>query len=376
MNKITFTLLTFISINVSAIPNPPDLGVGSYILYEPNTNKVLVSFNSDAPVEPASLTKLMTSYVVADYIKEDFIDMTDTPKISVKAWKTEGSRMFIREGTEVLVSDLIKGMIIQSGNDASVALAEHVAGNEENFVYLMNEYASELGMNNTSFNNASGLPDPLNVTSAYDLALLTGELIKNFPDHYRHYSQKSFEFNGIKQKNRNQLLWRDDIFDGVKTGYTESAGYCLVGSAVRDDMRLVAVVLGSESDKRFNDVSALMTYGFRYFKTEKLFSENDPLKSIQVIAGKKDNVNIGISEDVILTLQKDQRESLRYEISTESQILAPINAMDKAGTIKVLDGDNNIIFQSDLIYLDSVEELGFFQRLIAIIWNWIKSLFN
>ena len=283
---------------------------------------------------------------------------------------------FIREGTEVLVSDLIKGMIIQSGNDASVALAEHVAGNEENFVYLMNEYASELGMNNTSFNNASGLPDPLNVTSASDLALLTGELIKNFPDHYRHYSQKSFEFNGIKQKNRNQLLWRDDIFDGVKTGYTESAGYCLVGSAVRDDMRLVAVVLGSGNDKRFNDVSALMTYGFRYFKTEKLFSKNDPLKSIQVIAGRKDNVNIGISEDVVLTLQKDQRESLRYEISTESQILAPINSMDKAGTIKVLDGDNNIIFQTDLVYLESVEELGFFQRLIAIIWNWIKSLFN
>ena len=376
MNKITFILLAFLGMNISAIPNPPDLGVGSYILYEPNTKKVLVSFNSDAPVEPASLTKLMTSYVVADYIKEDFINMTDTPKISIKAWKTEGSRMFIREGTEVLVSDLIKGMIIQSGNDASVALAEHVAGNEENFVYLMNEYASELGMDNTSFNNASGLPDPLNVTSASDLALLTGELIKNFPDHYRHYSQKSFEFNGIKQKNRNQLLWRDDIFDGVKTGYTESAGYCLVGSAVRDDMRLVAVVLGSGNDKRFNDVSALMTYGFRYFKTEKLFSKNDPLKSIQVIAGRKDNVNIGISEDVVLTLQKDQRESLRYEISTESQILAPINSMDKAGTIKVLDGDNNIIFQTDLVYLESVEELGFFQRLIAIIWNWIKSLFN
>ena len=376
MNKITFILLAFLGMNISAIPNPPDLGVGSYILYEPNTKKVYVSFNSDAPVEPASLTKLMTSYVVADYIKEDFINMTDTPKISIKAWKTEGSRMFIREGTEVLVSDLIKGMIIQSGNDASVALAEHVAGNEENFVYLMNEYASELGMDNTSFNNASGLPDPLNVTSASDLALLTGELIKNFPDHYRHYSQKSFEFNGIKQNNRNQLLWRDDIFDGVKTGYTESAGYCLVGSAVRDDMRLVAVVLGSGNDKRFNDVSALMTYGFRYFKTEKLFSKNDPLKSIQVIAGRKDNVNIGISEDVVLTLQKDQRESLRYEISTESQILAPINSMDKAGTIKVLDGDNNIIFQTDLVYLESVEELGFFQRLIAIIWNWIKSLFS
>ena len=380
MNKIKFIFLTFLSINLSAaIPNPPDLGVGSYILYEPNTKKILASFNADAPVEPASLTKLMTSYVVADYIKEDFIDLTDTPKISINAWKTPGSRMFIRESTKVPVSELIKGMIIQSGNDASVALAEHVAGSEENFAYLMNEYARELGMENTSFNNASGLPDPLNVTSANDLAILTGELIKNFPDHYRHYSQKSFTYAGILQKNRNQLLWRDNTsvtFDGVKTGYTESAGYCLVGSAVKDGMRLVAVVLGSEDDKRFNDVSNLMVYGFRYFKTEKLFSENDALKSIQVIAGKKDNVNIGISEDVILTLQKDQRESLRYEISTESQILAPINAMDKAGTIKVLDGDNNIIFQSDLIYLDSVEELGFFQRLIAIIWNWIKSLFN
>ena len=380
MNKIKFIFLTFLSINLSAaIPNPPDLGVGSYILYEPNTKKVLASFNADAPVEPASLTKLMTSYVVADYIKEDFIDLTDTPKISINAWKTPGSRMFIRESTKVPVSELIKGMIIQSGNDASVALAEHVAGSEENFSYLMNEYARELGMENTSFNNASGLPDPLNVTSANDLAVLTGELIKNFPDHYRHYSQKSFTYAGIAQKNRNQLLWRDNTsvtFDGVKTGYTESAGYCLVGSAVKDGMRLVAVVLGSEDDKRFNDVSNLMVYGFRYFKTEKLFEKNEPLKSVQVIAGKKDNVNIGISEDVVLTLQRDQRDSLRYEVTADTTVLAPVNLMDKAGTVKVFDGDNNIVYESDLIYLESIEELGFFQRLIAIIWNWIKSLFN
>ena len=380
MNKIKFIFLTFLSINLSAaIPNPPDLGVGSYILYEPNTKKVLASFNADAPVEPASLTKLMTSYVVADYIKEDFIDLTDTPKISINAWKTPGSRMFIRESTKVPVSELIKGMIIQSGNDASVALAEHVAGSEENFAYLMNEYARELGMENTSFNNASGLPDPLNVTSANDLAVLTGELIKNFPDHYRHYSQKSFTYAGIAQKNRNQLLWRDNTsvtFDGVKTGYTESAGYCLVGSAVKDGMRLVAVVLGSEDDKRFNDVSNLMVYGFRYFKTEKLFEKNEPLKSVQVIAGKKDNVNVGISEDVVLTLQRDQRDSLRYEVTADTTVLAPVNSMDKAGTVRVFDGDNNIVYESDLIYLESVEELGFFRRLVAIIWNWIKSLFN
>ena len=380
MNKIKFIFLTLLSINLSAaIPNPPDLGVGSYILYEPNTKKVLASFNADAPVEPASLTKLMTSYVVADYIKEDFIDLTDTPKISINAWKTPGSRMFIRESTKVPVSELIKGMIIQSGNDASVALAEHVAGSEENFSYLMNEYARELGMENTSFNNASGLPDPLNVTSANDLAVLTGELIKNFPDHYRHYSQKSFTYAGIAQKNRNQLLWRDNTsitFDGVKTGYTESAGYCLVGSAVKDGMRLVAVVLGSEDDKRFNDVSNLMVYGFRYFKTEKLFEKNEPLKSVQVIAGKKANVNVGISEDVFLTLQRDQRDSLRYEVTADTTVLAPVNSMDKAGTVRVFDGDNNIVYESDLIYLESVEELGFFRRLIAIIWNWIKSLFN
>ena len=380
MNKIKFIFLTFLSINLSAaIPNPPDLGIGSYILYEPNTKKVLASFNADAPVEPASLTKLMTSYVVADFIEKDFISLTDTPKISINAWKTPGSRMFIRESTKVPVQELIKGMIIQSGNDASVALAEHVAGSEEDFTYLMNEQAKELGMENTSFNNASGLPDPLNVTSAYDLAILTGELIKNFPEHYRHYSQKSFTYAGIAQKNRNQLLWRDNAsvtFDGVKTGYTQSAGYCLVGSAVKDGMRLVAVVLGSGDDKRFNDVSNLMVYGFRYFKTEKLFEKNDPLKSVKVIAGKRDNVNIGIPEDVVLTLQRDQRDSLRYEVTADTTVLAPVNSMDKAGTVKVFDGDNNIIYQSDLIYLESVEELGFFQRIIAIIWNWIKSLFN
>ena len=380
MNKIKFIFLTFLSINLSAaIPNPPDLGIGSYILYEPNTKKVLASFNADAPVEPASLTKLMTSYVVADFIEKDFISLTDTPKISINAWKTPGSRMFIRESTKVPVQELIKGMIIQSGNDASVALAEHVAGSEEDFTYLMNEQAKELGMENTSFNNASGLPDPLNVTSAYDLAILTGELIKNFPEHYRHYSQKSFTYAGIAQKNRNQLLWRDNAsvtFDGVKTGYTQSAGYCLVGSAVKDGMRLVAVVLGSGDDKRFNDVSNLMVYGFRYFKTEKLFEKNDPLKSVKVIAGKRDNVNIGIPEDVVLTLQRDQRDSLRYEVTADTTVLAPVNLMDKAGTVKVFDADNNIIYQSDLIYLESVEELGFFQRIIAIIWNWIKSLFN
>ena len=377
MNKLKKNLLLALTFYVSAaIPNPPDLGVGSYVLYEPTTKKILVSFNADEPVQPASLTKLMTSYVVADYIKEDFISLDDAPKISIKAWKTEGSRMFIREGKKVPVSELIKGMIIQSGNDASVALAEHVAGSEENFAYLMNGYATELGMENTSFNNATGLPDPLNVTSAYDLALLTSALINEFPEHYKLYSEKSYTYAGIKQPNRNRLLWRSDIFDGAKTGYHSQAGYCLVGSAIRGDMRLVAVVLGSENDKRFNDVSALMDYGFRYFVTEKLFSESEPIKDLKVIAGVSDFVSIGLKEDIILTLQKNKRDNLSFEVSAGSQILAPINAYDKAGTLKVIDDENNVIVETDLIYLDSVEELGFFQRLIAILWNWIKSLFS
>ena len=376
MNKIKIYILLFLATSLLAIPNPPDLGVGSYILYEPNTKKILVSYNSDEPVEPASLTKLMTSYVVADYLKEDFINITDEPKISVKAWKTKGSRMFIREGTNVKVSDLIKGMIIQSGNDASVALAEHVAGSEDNFAYLMNEYASELGMANTSFNNATGLPDPLNVTSAYDLALLTSALINDFPEHYKYYSQKSFTYNGIKQSNRNRLLWRDEIFDGVKTGYTQSAGYCLVGSAIRGDMRLVAVVLGSEDDKRFNDVSLLMTYGFRYFTTEKLFSKEEPIQDVKVVAGKSETVKVGTKDDIVLTLQKDLRDNIRYEVSVGSQTLAPIEAMTTAGTLKVLDSENNVLVETEIVFLESVEELGFFQRLLAIIWNWIQSLFN
>ena len=377
MNKLKINLLLALTFYVSAaIPNPPDLGVGSYVLYEPTTKKVLVSFNADEPVQPASLTKLMTSYVVADYLREDFISLDDAPKISIKAWKTEGSRMFIREGKKVPVSELIKGMVIQSGNDASVALAEHVAGSEENFAYLMNGYATELGMENTSFNNATGLPDPLNVTSAYDLAILTSALINNFPEHYKLYSEKSYTYAGIKQPNRNRLLWRSDIFDGAKTGYHSQAGYCLVGSAIRGDMRLVAVVLGSENDKRFNDVSALMDYGFRYFVTEKLFSESEPLKDLRVVAGVSDFVSIGLKEDIILTLQKNKRDNLSFEVSAGSQILAPINAFDKAGTLKVIDDENNVIVETDLVYLDSVEELGFFQRLIAILWNWIKSLFS
>jgi len=376
IKKNIFKSLIFISSLAFAIPQPPDLGIGSYILYEPNTKQVLVSYNEDTQVEPASLTKLMTSYVVADYIDQGFISLEDQPTISVKAWKAPGSRMFIREGTKVKVSDLIKGMIIQSGNDASIALAEHIAGTEENFVLLMNDYAAELNMSNTSFNNSTGLPDPLNLTTAKDLALLASEIINNFPSHYKNYSQKSFTYGGIPQPNRNRLLWRDESFDGVKTGYTSSAGYCLIGSAIRGDMRLVAVVLGSEDDKRFNDVSALMNYGFNYYTTEKKVTKETSLKELKVVAGTADFVNLGINDDIILTLPKDEKDSLSYEIVASSEVLAPVNQGDIAGKLRVLNEAGEPIEEKDLVYLESVEELGFFQRILAIIWNWIKSLFS
>lgn len=374
--KNIFKSLIFISSLAFAIPQPPDLGIGSYILYEPNTKQVLVSYNDNSQVEPASLTKLMTSYVVADYISQGFISLEDEPRISVKAWKAPGSRMFIREGTKVKVSDLIKGMIIQSGNDASIALAEHIAGTEENFVLLMNDYAAELGMTNTSFNNSTGLPDPLNLTTAKDLALLASAIINNFPSHYKNYSQKSFTYGTITQPNRNRLLWRDDSFDGVKTGYTSSAGYCLVGSAIRGDMRLVAVVLGSEDDKRFNDVSALMNYGFNYFTTEKKVTKETSLEELKVVAGKVDFVNLGINEDIILTLPKDKKDSLSYEIVASSEVLAPVNQGEIAGKLRVLNEAGEVIEERDLVYLESVEQLGLFQRILAILWNWIKSLFS
>jgi len=374
---LIFFLLSISNISSQTlIPDPPEVNAKSYILVEAHTNEIISEQNADLPSGLASLTKIMTGYVVADQIEKGFISKEDQVLISEVCWRMEGSRMFIQEGKRVSVDDLLKGMIIQSGNDASCALAEHVAGTQGDFAVLMNEYASELGMLDSNFVNPTGLPDVNHYSTARDLAKLSISMINDFPEHYKYYSQKSFTYNGIKQSNRNRLLWRDEIFDGVKTGYTQSAGYCLVGSAIRGDMRLVAVVLGSEDDKRFNDVSLLMTYGFRYFTTEKLFSKEEPIQDVKVVAGKSETVKVGTKDDIILTLQKDLRDNIRYEVSVGSQTLAPIEAMTTAGTLKVLDSENNVLVETEIVFLESVEELGFFQRLLAIIWNWIQSLFN
>jgi D-alanyl-D-alanine carboxypeptidase (penicillin-binding protein 5/6) len=241
-------LTSIVAFGQSFVPDAPELDLKSYILIEPNTNTVIAEFNSNSEIEPASMTKIMTVYVTADQIANDLISIDDEVLISEKAWRMEGSRMFVEAGKKVSVSDLLKGIIIQSGNDASVAISEYVGGTERGFVDLMNAYASSLNMNNTIFQNSTGLPDDNHFSSAQDLAILTSNLITKFPDIYSFYKEKQFTFNDIKQLNRNKLLWRDDSSDGVKTGHTEAAGYCLVGSAKRGDMRLITVVAGSDSD--------------------------------------------------------------------------------------------------------------------------------
>ena len=266
MKKLLFLLFGLVSLESftqSFIPNTPTLDLKSYILIEPNTNTVIASFNEDAPIEPASMTKVMSSYVIADQIANDFLGLDDSVLISEKAWRMEGSKMFIEQGKRVSVLDLLKGVIIQSGNDATVALAEYVGGTEDGFVDLMNSYAASMGLSNTLFQNSTGLPDGNHFSSAKDLATMTSLLINNFPETYGLYKEKYYTFNNIRQPNRNRLLWKDNSSDGVKTGHTESAGYCLISSAKRNDMRLIAVVSGAKADKeRCNDTQRLLEYGF------------------------------------------------------------------------------------------------------------------
>ena len=276
---IKFGLLSFLTFSVLAeesfIPDPPSLNSTNYILMDSISGRILAEKGADERIEPASITKIMTGYVAVDQVDKGYVSLNDEVLISENCWRKEGSKMFIREGTKVLFSDLMKGMVIQSGNDASCAIAEHVAASEEGFVQLMNLYAREMGLKNTQFRNESGWPDPEHYSSARDLAILSSRLIQEFPDHYSLYKEKYFTFNDIKQRNRNSLLWQDDSIDGIKTGHTQSAGYCLVSSGIRNDTRLIAVTIRSSSEKsRLTDNRRLLDYGFRYFRTKNVFDSH------------------------------------------------------------------------------------------------------
>ena len=360
----------------SFVPNPPELDLKSYILIEPNTNTVIAEFNSDAQIEPASMTKVMTSYVIADQISNDLIRLEDEVLISNKAWRMEGSRMFIEAGKRVPVSKLLKGIIIQSGNDASVAMAEYAGGTEDGFVDLMNAYAGSLGLRNSLFQNSTGLPDANHFTSTSDLAKLTASFIKNFPEHYAIYKEKQYTYNDIKQLNRNRLLWKDDSSDGVKTGHTESAGYCLIGSAKRGDMRLITVVAGSPSDNaRFDSSQRLLEYGFRFFATQKQLSKDQALKDIRVWGGQSESVQIGSAEDVYITLPRMAFKNLTVNYNYKNNLKAPIQKGQVIGSIDIISEDK-VVTTSELVALADVEAKGFFGRLWSSIWLWVLNLFG
>lgn len=354
------------------IPAPPQLGVKGYILIDHATGGIIAESNADEILEPASLTKLMTAYTVFKALEDGLIRLDDQVLVSEKAWGTEGSRMFIEVGKYVSVEDLLQGMIVQSGNDASVALAEHVAGSEESFVDLMNHYAGTLGMESSGFRNSTGLPDEGHFMTARDAAAVARAIITEFPEYYAWYSQREFTFNDIEQYNRNSLLWRDPSVDGLKTGYTDAAGYCLVTSAERSGMRLVSVVMGSHSaEARANDSQALLNYGFRFFETYKLYSSGDEVSTAHVWKGETDTVSLGVTEELFMTIPKGRYDSLAAETHLDGELTAPIEAGTLLGTVTISLNDDELAVLP-LVALNDVAEAGLWQRIKDEINLWLQ----
>jgi len=376
------TLMLLLSGWVFAHPVPPQLAGKAWLLMDAKSGNVLVAENADERLSPASLTKLMTAYIATLEIDGGRIGEQDLVRVSEKAWRTGGSKMFIEVGKQVSVSDLLHGIIIQSGNDASVALAEHIAGSEETFADLMNQAAQKLGMKNTHFKNATGLPPAeeeakenpplLHYSSARDLALLARAIIFENQTHYALYSQKEFTFGGIKQSNRNLLLWQNSSVDGLKTGHTQRAGYCLVASAVQGDTRLIAVLLGSRTEKvRAAEVQKLLTYGFRFFETRTVHRANQRLAEARVWKGAAAKVAAGLAEDLVLSIPKGQASAINKQMQLAEKLIAPIEKGQKIGTLQ-LELDGKPLKSVDVIALQAVEQGGFLRRM----WDSIVLFFR
>ncbi len=344
------------------IPEPPTIRARSYMLIDYNSGKIIAHHNAKMPVAPASITKVMTAYVVFSELEEDNVSLKDLVTISKKAWKTPGSRMFIKVNSRVTIEDLLQGMIIQSGNDASVALAEHIAGGEDTFAALMNQHAQELGMSNSHFINSTGLPDPDHKTSARDLAILAKALIKRFPQYYKWYSTKEFTYNNIKQPNRNQLLWRDKSVDGMKTGYTDDAGYCLLSSAKREDMRLISVVLGTESpNARAQESQKLLNFGFRFYESHIVYPANKVLKNIRIYKGNEEQIQVGVAKNLAIIIPRGQYKHLKPSLHIDTSLIAPITQGQALGKVEIRL-NNKLLDSSPLIALKTVEEGSLWQQ--------------
>ncbi len=356
------------------IPSSPSIAAKSYILMDANSGKVIAENNADTQLDPASLTKIMTSYV-ADYeIAQGNVSVDDVVTVSKNAWARNyqgSSLMFLEVGKKVKVKELMKGVIISSGNDASVALAEHTAGTVAAFVDLMNLHAQQLGMDSTRFANVHGLTAKDHYTTARDMAKLAQSAILSFPEMYKLYAEKSFTYNGIKQYNRNRLLWRDPSVDGMKTGHTDKAGFCLVASAKRDDMRLIAVVLGTKSEEaRAREAQKLFSYGFRYFDTVKVYDKGQVAKTMDVWGGKKNTVGLASESDVYVTLPKSQADDLTAQVLVNKFVEAPIQKGEVLGEL-ILSVDNEVVLKRPLIATNDVEQGGFVQ----VLWSKLKLFF-
>jgi D-alanyl-D-alanine carboxypeptidase (penicillin-binding protein 5/6) len=356
------------------IPAPPQIAAKSWILMDADSGRVLVEHNADERLPPASLTKLMTAYLVERELNRGNINLDDRVRISENAWRTGGSKMFIEVNTDVSIRDLLHGIIIASGNDASVAVAEHLAGGEAPFADMMNQHASRLGMHNTNYANATGLPHPEQYSSARDMAILSQYIINDYPEHYAVYSEKYFTYNDIRQPNRNRLLWRDPTVDGLKTGWTTEAGYGLVASAKRDDMRLISVVMGTSSEEaRAQETQKLLSYGFRYYETLKLYDQGAVLNTPRIWGGEKNELRVGVDRDVAMTLPRARNQELSARLDIRQDLTAPISLGDRVGTLEVRLGDE-IVGEQPLVALESIEEGGLFKRLFDQVRRFFSNL--
>jgi len=371
-----FVLLSTLAMAQSPVPAPPAIDTSSHILVDFHSGREVAAQLPDERVEPASITKLMTSYVVFKEIERQNLALDDEVLVSEKAWRTPGSRMFIEVDSRVAVETLLQGVIIQSGNDASVALAEHIGGSEAVFASMMNDQARQLGMVNSNYVNSTGLPDPDQYTSARDSAILARALIDEFPAYYAWYSQREFTYNEIRQHNRNRLLWRDPSVDGLKTGHTESAGYCLVTSANRDGMRLISVVMGTDSEEeRATASQALLNYGFRFFETYELYQAGAQLKTEAVWKGELDEVSLGVDEALFVTIPRGRYDALEARLELTGTLIAPLQEGQAVGELIVeLDGED--VARRPLKVQESVNAAGFFGRTTDGIRLWFGGLFS
>jgi len=378
MKKLFTLFLLAVSFTALAAPAdlpmapPPQLAAKAWLLLDMQSGQSLVEHNADRRIEPASLTKLMSAYLTFSALRQGRIKLTDTVPVSEKAWQAEGSRMFIEPNKPVIVADLLRGMIVQSGNDATIALAEAVGGSESGFVSMMNKEAQRLGMSNTHFVNATGLPDPQLYTTARDLARLAAAIVRDFPDYYPLYSIKEYTYNGITQANRNRLLWTDPTVDGMKTGHTQNAGYCLIASSHRGPRRLLSVVLGADSDSaRAMESQRLLNYGFQFFDSVRLYAKNQTVANLKVWKGTSNTIKTGFTRDIYLSLPRGQAKDIKATMTTRQPLLAPLVAGQQVGTV-TLTLNNKPLAQYPLLALESVGVANMFGRA----WDSLRLLFK